>query len=204
MNLPSKRILVGISLSALLLPIVGACSGQTTTQAPTDTQTAPESTTTPVSPSPGVQGSPATGTRASAKNVVDVIDNNPSLKTLAATIDAADLKDTLEQAGPYTIFAPSDRAFAALPAATRQKLLQAENRPLLRQILTYHVVPGKLTASQLKSGSVKTAAGTAVNVQVNGQKVTVDRSQVTQPDLQAANGVVHIVDRVLLPPNVKL
>jgi uncharacterized surface protein with fasciclin (FAS1) repeats len=205
MNSQSKKILVGITLGTLLLPIAVACSRQQTAQvSPTDTQPTPEATTTPVSPSPGVQGSPATGTQSTAKDVVALIDNNPSLKTLATTIDEADLKDTLEQAGPYTIFAPSDRAFAALPAATRQRLLKAENRTLLRQILTYHVVPGKLTASQLKSGQVKTQAGNSVNVQVNGQQVKVNQSQVTQPDLQAANGVVHIVDRILLPPNVKL
>ncbi len=205
MNAQLKKTLIGITLGALMLPVLAACSGQSTTQAPsTTTDSVPDATTTPVSPAPGVQGSPTAGGQSTANNVVDLIDKNPSLRTLASTIDKADLQDTLKQAGPYTIFAPSDGAFAALPAATRERLLKDENRALLRQILTYHVVPGSITSGQLKSGQVKTQSGGTVNVQVNGTKVKVNQSQVTQPDLQASNGVVHIIDRILLPPNVKL
>jgi uncharacterized surface protein with fasciclin (FAS1) repeats len=205
MSAQLKKMLVGMTLGALMIPVVAACSGQNTTQVPpTTTEPVPDATTTPVSPAPGVPGSPGSGGQSTAKNVVDLIDNNPSLKTLASTIDEADLQTTLEQGGPYTVFAPSDRAFAALPAATRQRLLKDENRALLRQILTYHVVPGSITSSQLKSGQVKTQSGSSVNVQVNGTQVKVNQSQVIQPDLQAANGVVHIVDRILLPPNIKL
>jgi uncharacterized surface protein with fasciclin (FAS1) repeats len=205
MSAQLKKTLVGMTLGALMLPIFAACTGQNTTQVPpTNTEPVPDATTTPGSASPGVQGSPVSGGQSTAKNVVDLIDKNPSLRTLASTIDEADLQNTLEQAGPYTIFAPSDRAFAALPAATRQRLLKDENKALLRQILTYHVVPGSITSSQLKSGQVKTQSGSSVNVQVNGKQVKVNQSQVIQPDLQAANGVVHIVDRILLPPNIKL
>jgi uncharacterized surface protein with fasciclin (FAS1) repeats len=205
MSAQLKKMIVGMTLGALMIPVVAACSGQNTTQVPpTTTEPVPDATTTPVSPAPGVPGTPGSGEQSTARNVVDLIDNNPSLKTLASTIDEADLQTTLEQGGPYTIFAPSDRAFAALPAATRQRLLKDENRALLRQILTYHVVPGSITSSQLKSGQVKTQSGSSVNVQVNGTQVKVNQSQVIQPDLQAANGVVHIVDRILLPPNIKL
>jgi uncharacterized surface protein with fasciclin (FAS1) repeats len=201
MNTRIKKTLAGATLGIILLPIVAACGGQQT--ATTTTQPAPE-TTTPASPSPGVQGSPAPGAQTTAENVVNLIENNPSLRTLASVIDEADLNDTLEQGGPYTIFAPSDQAFASLPAATRERLLQDENRQLLRQILTYHVVPGNLAANQLQSGQVQTQAGNSVNVQVDGQQVRVNEARVIQPDLQAGNGVVHIVDRIILPPNVTL
>jgi uncharacterized surface protein with fasciclin (FAS1) repeats len=204
MKVQLKKTIVGITLSALMLPVVAACSGQNTTQVPSTTETAPDTTTTPVSPSSGVQDSPATGGQSNANNVVDLIAKNPSLQTLASTIDEADLENALKQGGPYTIFAPSNGAFAALPAATRQRLLKDENRALLRQILSYHVVPGSITSSQLKSGQVKTQSGGSVNVQVNGKQVKVNQSQVIEPDLQATNGVVHIVDRILLPPNTKL
>lgn len=194
-----KKTITGIALSAILFPIVAACAPQQTAQTPT--QPAPEATT-PASPTPNAQTSPVPG--ANAQNVADLIGNNPSLSTLSSVIDEADLNDTLEQGGPYTIFAPSDQAFAALPAATRERLLQDENRALLRQILTNHVVPGSLTASQLQAGQIQTQAGSPVNVQIDGQQVRINEATVTQPDLQASNGVVHIVDRIILPPNVNL
>jgi uncharacterized surface protein with fasciclin (FAS1) repeats len=197
-----KKTIVATALGAILIPIVAACGGQPAAEAPT--QPAPEATTAPVSPATGVQGSPAPGTQANASNVADLIENNPSLRTLSSVIDEADLDNTLEQGGPYTVFAPSDQAFAALPAETRERLLRDENRPLLRQILTYHVVPSSLTANQLQSGQVQTQAGSSVNVQIDGQQVRVNEAQVIQSDLQAANGVVHIVDRIILPPNVNL
>ncbi|MGG6263929.1 fasciclin domain-containing protein [Leptolyngbya sp. AN03gr2] len=192
-----KRTITGIALSAILLPIAAACTSQPTAQAPTTTQPAPEATT-PVSPAPNAQ------TPANAQSVADLIENNPSLSTLSNVIDEADLGDTLEQGGPYTIFAPSDQAFAAIPAATRERLLRDENRALLRQILTNHVVPGSLTASQLQSGQIQTQAGSPVNLQIDGQQVRINDAQVIQPDLLGANGVVHIVDRIILPPNVNL
>lgn len=199
-----KKAIVGAALGAILLPILAACGSQRTAEAPpTATQPAPE-TTAPATSAPSVQGSPAPGTQTNAENVVDVIENNPSLRTLSSVLDEADLENTLEQGGPYTIFAPSDQAFAALPAATRERLLQEENRQTLRQILTYHVVSGNLTAGQLKSGPVQTQAGNSVNVQIDGQQVKVNDARVIQPDLQAANGVIHVVDRIILPPNVKL
>ena len=125
MNDRLKKTLIGITLGALMLPVLAACSGQsttqgqstttesvpdtTTTQVPNTTTTpVPNATTTPVSPAPGVQGSPTSGGQSTANNVVDLIDKNPSLRTLASTIDKADLQDTLKQSGPYTIFAPSD------------------------------------------------------------------------------------------------
>lgn len=197
-----KKTIAATALGAILMPIVAACGGQPTAEAPT--QPAPEATTAPAAPAPDVQGSPAPGTQANAGNVTDLIGSNPSLSTLSSVINEADLSNTLGEGGPYTVFAPSDQAFAALPAETRERLLREENRPLLRQILTYHVVPGSLTANQLQPGQVQTQAGNSVNVQVDGQQVRVNEARVIQPDLQASNGVVHIVDRIILPPNVNL
>jgi uncharacterized surface protein with fasciclin (FAS1) repeats len=115
-------------------------------------------------------------------------------------------KSQLELQGPYTVFAPSNEAFAALPAETRQRLLQPENRQQLAQILFYHVVPGQVNADQLQSGEVKTVEGANVNVQVDqtANQVRVNDATVTQADIPASNGVVHIVDRVILPPNFKI
>jgi uncharacterized surface protein with fasciclin (FAS1) repeats len=205
MNTQRRTTLMGTALGVLLVPIVAACGGQQTAEAPPATiAPAPEAATTPTSPAPGVQGSPAPGAQTTAENVVELIGDNPSLRTLSSILDEADLNDTLNQGGPYTVFAPSDQAFAAIPAATRERLLRDENRALLRQILSYHVVPGTLTASQLQSGQVQTQAGNSVNVQVDGQQVRVNEARVIQPDLQAANGVVHVIDRIILPPNVNL
>lgn len=204
MNARMRRNFTGIALGSLLFPIVAACGPQQTAETPPATTSPVPEATTPASPSPGVQGSPVPGAQAQAENVVKLIEDNPSLRTLSSAIDEADLNDTLDRGGPYTIFAPSDQAFAAIPAATRERLLKDENRALLRQVLTNHVVPGNLTANQLKSGQVQTQAGNSVNVQVDGQQVRVNESRVTQADLQAGNGVVHIVDRIILPPNVNL
>jgi len=104
------------------------------------------------------------------------------------------------------LFAPSDQAFAAIPQATRQRLLQPENRETLRQVLTYHFVPGNLTANQIQSGEVKSLANNPVNIQVDQatKQVRVNNARVTQPDIQASNGVIHVVDQVILPPNLNL
>lgn len=205
MNKQMRKKIVGAALGGMLFPIIAACAPQQTAEAPpATTQPVPEATTAPASPAPGVQGSPAPGAQTTAENVVDVIDDNPQLSTLSSVLDEANLNSTLEQSGPYTVFAPSNQAFAAIPSATRERLLREENRQLLRQILTYHVVPGSLTANQLKPGQVQTQAGNSVNVQVDGQQVRINDARVIQPDLQAANGVVHVVDRIILPPNVNL
>ncbi|NJL80615.1 MAG: fasciclin domain-containing protein [Richelia sp. RM2_1_2] len=189
----------------LLLPIFAACTpndtAQDTTITPppgTDVNT-PDLATTPTTP-------PVTPGATVDDDIADVVEDNPSLKTLANLIDEADLEDTLDDDGPYTLFAPSDQAFAAIPEATRQRLLQPENRDTLRQVLTYHVVQGNLRANQLQSGEVQTLANNPVNVQVDqaSNQVRVNEATVTQPDIQASNGVIHIIDQVILPPNLNL
>ena len=128
--------------------------------------------------------------------------------TLASTLKAAGLAQTLEEGkGPFTVFAATDQAFAALPKETLQRLLQPENREILARILRYHVVLGELTASELSSGELKTLANTPVNIQVvdpASRQIMVNDARVIQPNIQAGNGVIHAVNEVLLPPDVNL
>ncbi|ARV63080.1 fasciclin [Nostocales cyanobacterium HT-58-2] len=139
-----------------------------------------------------------------AGTIVDVASANPSFKTLVAALKAADLVDTLSAKGPFTVFAPTDAAFAALPKGTLEKLLKPENKATLQKILTYHVVPGAVTSKAIKSGQVKTVEGSPVKVKVNQGTVTVDQAKVTKADVKASNGVIHVIDKVLLPPGLKL
>ena len=117
---------------------------------------------------------------------------------------AAELVDTLSGSGPFTVFAPTDAAFAALPKGTLQKLLKPENKATLQKILTYHVVPGAVDSKTIKSGQVKTVEGSSVNVKVNKGSVMVDKAKVTKADIKATNGVIHVIDKVILPAGLKL
>jgi uncharacterized surface protein with fasciclin (FAS1) repeats len=128
-----------------------------------------------------------------------------SFNTLTSLIQAAGLESTLQQ-GQFTIFAPTDAAFAALPPETLQRLQQPENKATLARILQYHIVPGQLTASQLKTGELRTVEKKSVNVQVNSadNQITVNNAQVIQADIKANNGVIHAINQVLIPPDVSL
>ncbi|AFY87994.1 fasciclin domain-containing protein [Chroococcidiopsis thermalis] len=207
----TMKKLAGLAAGLMILPVIAACEPQQTAQnPPTATEPSPGATTSPIEPTPGTTPRtttpPAGQAEADDNHVVDVVQANPSLKTLASVIDETDANEVLELQGPYTVFAPSDAAFNALPAETRQRLLQPENRQQLAQILFYHVVPGQVSANQLQSGDVKTVEGANVNVQVDqtANSVKVNDATVTQADIPASNGVVHIVDRIILPPNFNI
>jgi uncharacterized surface protein with fasciclin (FAS1) repeats len=124
-----------------------------------------------------------------------------SFKTLAKAVQAAGLAQTMQD-GNFTVFAPTDEAFAALPAGTVEKLLKPENKALLRQVLAYHVVPSELPSSELKTGLVKTLGG-GLAVRVSAGKVVVNDASVIQTDIKASNGVVHAINRVLISPALK-
>jgi uncharacterized surface protein with fasciclin (FAS1) repeats len=130
--------------------------------------------------------------------ITDTAARTAQLSTLARLINDANLAETLRGPGPYTVFAPTDDAFKAVPATTMQEL--AANRELLKSVLTFHVAPGKLTAAELKAGNVKTVQGANVALSKAGTFVTVEDAVVTQADIPATNGVVHLIDRVLMPP----
>ena len=142
----------------------------------------------------------ATGDIESGESIVDVAAANGSFDTLVAAVQAAGLEETLDADGPYTLFAPTDEAFAALPEGTVEKQVKPENADALNQVLAYHVVSGEVPASEIEPGAVSTVEGSAVEVAVDPAGVTVNDATVVQPDVIAENGVIHVVDTVLLPP----
>lgn len=130
--------------------------------------------------------------------LADTVARNPQLSTLNKLLADAGLTDTLRGAGPYTVFAPTDDAFKAVPAKTLADL--AANKELLRSVLSYHVLPGSVKSTDVKVGSLKTVQGATVAVASAGSMLTVEDAVVTQADVPATNGVIQIVDRVLMPP----
>jgi uncharacterized surface protein with fasciclin (FAS1) repeats len=144
----------------------------------------------------------ATLPRAAASQPKDIVDTAVaagSFKTLATALQAAGLVETLKGAGPFTVFAPTDEAFAKLPAGTLETLLKPENKAKLQRILTYHVVAGKVMAADVvKMRSAKAVSGDTITISAaNG--VTVDKARVVKTDIGASNGVIHVIDSVILP-----
>ena len=173
-----KRTIL-LSVAALAL-VVSACSTTAATPAP-------------ATPAPAT-AAPAMG------DIVDVATEAGSFKTLLTAATAAGLVDTLKGAGPFTVFAPTDEAFAALPAGTLDGLLK--DPEALKQILLYHVVSGKVTADQVVGlTSADSVAGPAIKIAVKDGKVMLnDSATVVTPDVMAKNGVIHVIDQVILPP----
>ena len=132
------------------------------------------------------------------QNVVQVIGADPNLSILSRLISDAGLNETLSGAGPFTVFAPTNEAFQAVPSKTMSEL--AGNKEMLKQVLTYHVVPVKAAAAEVKAGNVMTVNGANVAVAKTANFVTVEEALITGADKTATNGVVHVIDRVLLPP----
>lgn len=143
--------------------------------------------------------------QAQAQARADIVDTAVAagqFTTLAAALKAAGLVDTLKGSGPFTVFAPTDAAFAALPAGTVENLLKPENKDKLVSILTYHVVAGSVPAAQVVSLSeAATVNGDKVDIRTQGGKVMVDGANVTTADVMASNGVIHVIDKVLMPGN---
>ena len=138
---------------------------------------------------------------AAEKDIVDTAVAAGQFKTLAAALTAAGLVDTLKGPGPFTVFAPTDAAFAKLPAGTIDTLLKPENKAKLTAILTYHVVPGEVKAAQVtKLDQAKTVNGAMVKVSTEHGKVMINDAAVVKADIAASNGVIHVIDKVILPP----
>lgn len=138
---------------------------------------------------------------ANDKDIVDTAVGAGEFTTLAAALEAADLVSTLKGEGPFTVFAPTDAAFAKLPAGTVETLLKPENKQQLVDILTYHVVPGKILAADVVGlDEAKTVNGKMIDVVVAGDAVKVNQANVTATDIAASNGVIHVIDQVILPP----
>ena len=173
-----------MTLGVVVLPMIGglACSKE---EAP------------PAEPSGKAPEKPAA---AAPADIVDTAVQAGSFDTLAAALTAAGLVDTLKGAGPFTVFAPTDEAFRKLPAGTLDDLLKPQNKAKLSAILTYHVVPGKVMAKDVVSlSSAKTVNGKELKIAVKDGKVTVDNATVTQTDIECSNGVIHVIDSVVLP-----
>ena len=138
--------------------------------------------------------------RSAEMDIIDTAVSAGNFKTLAAALDAAGLIDTLKGDGPFTVFAPTDEAFGKLPAGTVESLLLPENRDKLVSILTYHVVPGSVTSGQVATLSeAATVNGQMVDISVADSKVMVDNAHVVAVDIMATNGVIHVIDSVILP-----
>jgi uncharacterized surface protein with fasciclin (FAS1) repeats len=146
----------------------------------------------------GIAGASA---RAAETDIVDTAIAAGQFETLAAALDGAGLVATLKGQGPFTVFAPTDAAFAKLPAGTVDDLLRPENKAKLAAILTYHVVPGRVTAADaVRLKEAKTVNGEMVDVRADGGSVMINDAKVTAADVAASNGVIHVIDTVILPP----
>jgi uncharacterized surface protein with fasciclin (FAS1) repeats len=133
------------------------------------------------------------------QTVVAIAASNPDFSTLVAAVKAAGLAETLSGEGPFTVFAPTNVAFAKLPAGTVESLLKPENKAKLAGILTYHVVAAKVMAADVKTGKVKTVQGAELDVVVKDGSVMVDGAKVVKTDIVGSNGVIHVIDSVVLP-----
>lgn len=173
-----KKMLAAIATTSVLL--LAACGADNTT---TDTTVAEMTESTEVG------------------NIVAVASANPDFSTLVAAVTAAGLVETLSGEGPFTVFAPTNAAFEALPAGLVDKLLLPENKDVLTQILTYHVVAAKVMAADVAAGMVKTVQGEEITLVTEGG-VKVNTAAVTATDVPASNGVIHVIDAVLVPPSI--
>jgi uncharacterized surface protein with fasciclin (FAS1) repeats len=141
------------------------------------------------------------GDKKKKSDIVDLAVSTDFLSTLVAALKAGDLVETLKGDGPFTVFAPTNDAFNALPEGTLESLLKPENKDQLVQILTYHVVPGKVKSTDLEDGmKAKTVEGNEITIKVSKAGVKVNDANVTTADIMATNGVVHVIDKVILPP----
>lgn len=173
-------------------------SNADSTSTMTNTTTDAAGTTDTMAASPDVMGSGAG--LSPTKNIVENAIASPDHSTLVAAVQAAELAGTLSGAGPFTVFAPTNAAFEKLPAGTVDNLLKAENKQQLTNVLTYHVVPGTYMAADLKNGQkLKTVQGAELTVMMKDGKVMIDGATVATPDVTSSNGVIHVIDAVVMP-----
>lgn len=188
------KLFTGV-FAAMLLMGTG-CMGETSGNTAVNAKPAANETAQNTAP----QNTAAKDDNAQLKDIVDTAVSAEMFKTLVAAVQAAGLVDTLKGDGPFTVFAPTDEAFAKLPKGTVEDLLKPENKDKLVKILTYHVVSGKVTAADVvKVKSAKTVEGQEVAVKVNDGKIMINDSNVVKTDIMASNGVIHVIDAVLMP-----
>ena len=194
MRIMRKTAIVAVAAAAALT--LAACGGSSDEAASAEPTTAS---------APAAEASEAADEMAEesegAGTIVDVASSTDGFSTLVAAVGAAGLGETLSGEGPFTVFAPTDEAFAALPAGVLDALLLPENKDVLTKILTYHVVPGQVLAADVTDGDVATVEGQNVTLST-ADGVTVNGAKVIQADVMASNGVIHVIDAVILPPDV--
>ncbi len=184
----TRKTLIG---TLIVLSLVLAACAPAATPAPTAPPPPPQPTEAPM-PEP---------TPEPPKTIVDIAAGDERFKTLVAAVTAAGLVETLQGEGPFTVFAPTDEAFAKLPAGTVEELLKPENKQKLVDILTYHVIAGKVMAADVVTLSeAETVLGQKVTIKVEDGKVYINDAQVILTDIEASNGVIHGIDTVILPP----
>lgn len=211
----TSRSILGKALFSIIsmgsLVALSACSQPVAENSTVPPATETQTTLPPVAPTPAATVSPVAPTPAGTTanqnlgQLAQAAASQGSFTTLTKAVQAAGLTSQLSGKGPYTVFAPTDAAFAALPKGTLDTLLKPANKSKLVKLLGYHVIPGQVTSSQLTSGKVKTVEGDSVTVTVDSATSTVqiNDAKVVQADIPASNGIVHVVDKVILPPNFK-
>ena len=194
---PRKTLLVALCVPALAFGLAACGSDDSDSNSDSNgSSTAMESTT-------GMDSSGTDNTATGSEDIVALAQGNKDLSTLVKAVTAADLVSTLQGKGPYTVFAPTNEAFAALPPAELNRLLKPANKDELAKILTYHVVEDDVKSSDLKNGQmIKTVEGGKLKVTITpGGKVMVGDATVVMPDVEASNGTIHVIDTVLVPSN---
>jgi len=183
---PMKKTLAALAVASVFA--LAAC-GDDENSATTTTEATETTETTAMTEEPGT--------------IVEVAQGNDDFSTLVAAIVAAGLGDALSGEGPFTVFAPTNAAFEALPEGLLEKLLLPENKDVLTSILTYHVVSGKVMAADVTAGDVATLEGSTIAITTDGG-VMINDATVTATDVEASNGVIHVIDQVIVPPTVDL
>jgi uncharacterized surface protein with fasciclin (FAS1) repeats len=190
-----SRLIVGVAGLGLVTAL-GACA------TPDSTSTTTNESPIAGAPESPMAESPMAGSDSASGTLDEVVANTSTFSTLNAAIQAAGLEETLSGTESYTIFAPTDEAFAALPDGALDQLLLPENKEALQQLLSYHVVPGNVTSADITPGDVTTVEGSPVSINTSAGEVTVGNATVVEADIAASNGVIHAIDQVLLPPDV--
>lgn len=194
---PRKTLLVALCVPALAFGLV-ACGGDDS-----DSNSDSGASSTAMESTTGMDTADSGTTATGSEDIVALAQGNKDLSTLVKALGAADLVSTLQGEGPYTVFAPTNEAFAALPPAELNRLLKPANKAELANILTYHVANGDVKSSDLKSGQmIKTLQGDDLKVTITGGgQVKIGDATVVTPDVEASNGTVHVIDTVLIPSN---
>jgi uncharacterized surface protein with fasciclin (FAS1) repeats len=185
----TTRATAAAALAAVAVLTLAACGSSS------------DSASTTSAPATSAAPSESASTPAAAGTIVEVASANPDFSTLVAAVSAAGLAETLSGTGPFTVFAPTNEAFAALPAGLLDKLLLPENKDVLTKILTYHVVAGNVPSSAVTAGKVPTVEGSEATITTDGG-IKIDGATVVTPDVAASNGVIHVIDAVIVPADV--